>query len=199
MKIFAVCLCIVLVLSGCAMNSQSTVSAQNPDDKAAATTSEQMKEVSTEPEDIPAEAEETVSGEIIEPEQLISQAEAEEILGTAVSAKNTEQGVVGLKLCFYDAGDTGYLQIGITQQSFIPTDSPNTPKSIYDGIHKAFSDGKTVSIGDEAFLASGGYHIMQSGYYITVSAGNTDEATVNAIMDDAGKLAVKNLLSLIAS
>ena len=116
---------------------------------------------------------------------------------TISSVEKTEQQAVGQKLCFYDTGNDGYLQIGITQQAFLPENSPNTPKSIYDGIKSAFPEAETVDFGEEAFLATGGHNIVQNGYFITVSAGNTSDQAVVALLNQASDIAVSNLIALL--
>jgi len=133
---------------------------------------------------------------VIEPEQLVSQTEAEQLLGVPVTAEMSEQAVVGLKLCFYDAGDAGYLQIGITQQAFMPEGSPSTPQSIYDGIHGAFPDAESAGVGEDSFVATNGYNVMQDGYYISVIAFIGNEADNNAVMKQAAEIALTHLAEL---
>jgi hypothetical protein len=189
--ILAGCLCIVLVLNGCTaptVDKNETQPNEILETTEAETASNQTVQQSTG----------NGSSDIIEPEQLISRVEAEAILGSTISSvEKTEQQAVGQKLCFYDTGNDGYLQIGITQQAFMPANSPNTPKSIYDGIKSAFPEAETVDFGEEAFLATGGYNIMQNGYFITVSAGNTSDEAVVDLLNQTSDIAVNNLLSLL--
>lgn len=196
-KLIVCLVCIIVLLTGCAPQSPEKISGNSPEDSGSL--AEEVNEATPDPASMPEETSPIKADIIIEPEQLITQSEAEKILGAAVTCEKREQPVVGQKICYYDAGDTGFLQISLTQQAFMPSASANTPKGIYDSLYEAFPDAKIVNIGDEAFLATGGYNIMQSGYYITVFAGNIDDAGVIAILDESGKLAVKNLLSLLDS
>lgn len=140
--------------------------------------------------------------EIIEPEQLISKQEAEELAGEAMlDGEKTDNPVVGQKLCFYDAADEdsqGFLQIGLTQQAFMPEGSANTPESIYTTT-RDYGDGCEVveGIGYEAIVAGGGYYILYDGYMVSVNAGNTDNETTKDILKEAGLLAVKNLKTIL--
>lgn len=140
------------------------------------------------------------TGALIEPEQLISSEEAAQLLGEAVTdGDKTEQEVVGLKICNYEAQDENsfrFLQISITQQAFMPNDV-NTPASLYESTVGAFESEAVEAIGDEAAFATPGLHIMSDGYYISIAAGNSDDEAVRAILLEAGALAVQNLKNLL--
>jgi len=170
-------LCIMMILAGCAKDNATTSgsSAAPAAASSAAAVSEPQKNQNT---------------ALLEPSALISQKEAEDILGKKLSeAKTKEQKAVGLKLCIYEAEDVGYLQIGLTQQAAMPGNM--TPKSIYDGIIGAFPDAKKAEgVGDEAYYCTPGIHIMRNGYYINVALGNSKDTEKLA---EAGKLAVVNL------
>lgn len=139
---------------------------------------------------------------IIEPEQVISKDEAETLLGEPVQdCSKRENEVVGQKLCFYDVVDENsfrFLQIAITQQAFMPVDSPNTPASIYATTRDTFGEDAQMidGLGDEAMLISGGYYILNNGYLLQISAGNTDDADILTILDQASALALDNLKAL---
>lgn len=137
---------------------------------------------------------------LIDPEQLISSEEAAQLLGEAVTdGEKTQQEVVGLKICNYEAQDDNsfrFLQISITQQAFMPNDA-NTPLSMYEATVGAFESEAVEAIGDEAAFATPGIHIMSNGYYISIAAGNLDDEAVRAVLKEAGALAVKNLKNLL--
>ncbi|MDK2981936.1 MAG: hypothetical protein PWQ55_2283 [Chloroflexota bacterium] len=138
---------------------------------------------------------------LITPQELISKAEAENILGESVrDCTPSENAAVGQSLCFYDSQDETsfrFLQIAITQQAAIPSENGITPQTIYDTTKDTFGpDALPVDgIGDEAMLVSGGYSVMSDGYLLQISAGNTDDETVLSILDQASRLAVANLQS----
>lgn len=48
-------------------------------------------------------------------------------------------------------------------------------------------------LGDEAMLITGGYYILYNDYLLQISAGNTDDEAVLAILDNASSLAIDNL------
>ncbi len=140
---------------------------------------------------------------LIPPQELISKAEAESILGESVlDCTPSENTAVGQSLCFYDSQDETsfrFLQIAITQQAAIPAENGATPQSIYDMTKETFGpDALPIDgVGDEAMLVSGGYYVMSNGYLLQISAGNTDDETVLSILDQASRLAVANLKSLL--
>jgi len=117
---------------------------------------------------------------ILEPAMLLSKDEAKALIGVAFDECTvTEQPVVGLKLCVYDKNDA-FLQVGLTQGKR----ANNTPESIYASIKEAFKDAPRIDgLGDDNFLAPPGLHIMQDGYYITVSLGllNKDRERLRAV------------------
>ena len=187
-------LCVLIVISGCTGNGQP----QSED--SASGQSENTQTVDAANTEETAETQQFAA--LIEPEQLISEEEAESLLGVAVEVKKTENEVVGQKLCFYSEAltDSGaFLQIGITQQAFMPEGSPNTPESIFETTKEAFGGESAVvdGPGDETILVSGGYYILCDGYMLQISAGNTDDADTIAMLDAASEIAVDNLRDII--
>ena len=90
--------------------------------------------VSALPASAPAASEDnTPTGTIIEPKQLISKQDAEQLLGEAVKeGEKSEQPATGQKICFYYAQNEdslSFLQISITQTAFMKSSS-QTPESI---------------------------------------------------------------------
>ena len=141
-------------------------------------------------------------GMLIEPEQLISNEEAETLLGVAVEADKKENEVVGQKLCFYSETGTKsgkLLQICITQQAFMPEGSANTPESIFETTKEAFGGDSAVidGPGDETILVSGGYYILCDGYMLQITVGNPNETDTVAMLDAASEIAVENLKTII--
>lgn len=141
---------------------------------------------------------------IIEPEQLISKEEAEQILGEAVlDGEKIEQPVVGQKLIFYDAQNEDsdrYLQISINQDAYIDNDFQSTA-AIYettkDAIDETAEEEEIDGVGEEYFFGTPGLHIFTDGYYLCIAAESSDSDAVLGILREAGALAVKNLKELV--
>ena len=136
---------------------------------------------------------------IIEPSALISREEAESIMGTTLdTVRDVEEPRVGLKQRLYESQEHLF-QIGLTQQAMMPAGQPQTPESIYRAIVDNFDDAVSVpGIGDEAYFATPGLHILQDGYYILVAVGNLSDETNQEKLKTAGKLAVTNLKAIAA-
>jgi hypothetical protein len=187
-KYFIIILCIFLLfaVSDCTANTDKQAP-QNSGSNTPAQTETSKPAASSKPSQQAAA--------IIEPSALISRQEAEDILGKQLGeGKNKEQQVVGLKLCVYESEDNDMLQVGLTQQAFMEEGNSNTPESMYKSILKAFPDAqKAEGVGDEAYFATPGIHIMKSGYYISVSIGLLKVENKEDKLIEAGKLAVANL------
>ena len=73
-----------------------------------------------------------------------------------------------------------------------------TPQSIFEAIKYNFEEELSVeNIGDDAFIAAPGIHIVKSSYYIQISVGNISDENNREILRKAGILAVNNLEKLI--
>ena len=146
---------------------------------------------------------ETTRADIIEPEELISKDEAEAILGMSVAnGEKSENEVTGQKICFYDGVNNdinGFLQISISQEAFLPSSSYMDIEDIFTSIKDMFSESLIPidGLGDDAFLASGGYYILYRGYFISIYSGNTEKAEVLNRLDEASHIALNNLDALI--
>jgi hypothetical protein len=146
-----------------------------------------------------------VRSSIIEPEQLISKQEAEDLLGEAVKdGEKREQPEVGQKICFYDMPyrDSAYfVQISITQAALMPA-SGQTVEDIYKTLKEALIETaeqkKIDGTGDEYFLGTPGLHILKEGYYICIAAGNLNDDRVLGIPEQAGVPAVNNLEKILS-
>lgn len=190
------------VFAGCSGGDQPKP--QVPDDKLAETNEPESVEPVPDEADQAHEdetAQEPVSADIIEPEQLISRDEAAELLGQPVKqGEKTDQQVVGQKLINYDAEDENafaFLQVSLQQQAYMPEGGGMTPEGIFESTIGAFDAEEVPDIGDEAYFATPGLHIMAHGYYISIGAGNSDDEAVRTILKQAGTLAVANLEKLI--
>ena len=140
--------------------------------------------------------------QLIEPCQLISKTEAEELIGESMlDAEKSENEVVGLKLCFYESlaeESDRFLQVSLTQQAFMP-EGDLTPKFLFESIKENFEDELMIldGIGEEAFIATPGIHILSGDYYIEIGVGNTSDDANIEILKKAGKKAVDNLEFLV--
>ncbi len=71
--------------------------------------------------------------------------------------------------------------------------------SIFESIRENFADELTQvdGIGDEAFIATPGIHILKGDYYIVIGVGNSSDEDNRAILKTSGIRAVENLELLI--
>lgn len=140
------------------------------------------------------------STKLIEPCELITHAEAEEIMGVKFKeGQYSEQKMVGGKMCFYDSMDedaSAFFQISINQKAFMPPKllaSGQSAKTLFTPIKEGFSDTRIdiKGMGDDAFIATPGIHILKDDYYITIAMGNIvkNKERIKA----AGAKAVANL------
>lgn len=161
------------------------------------------KKPAADTKDLPAKEQpkaEAPKDKIIDPLSLISREEAEKLLGIALKeAELTDNKAVGMKLCFYDSGKdgTGFLQVSIVQKSLMPEaliKSGQNPVTIYEATKQNFQGALIVDgIGEDAFIAPPGLHILKDGFYIVIAVGNSDNEENRKILKEAGKLAVLNL------
>jgi hypothetical protein len=136
---------------------------------------------------------------LLEPCELLSKAEAEEIMGISLKeGQQSENKVVGQKICLYEAADSNsfaFLQISLTQDAFIAPKvlaSGQSAKTIFSSIKDAFPDRESVGgIGDDAFLATPGLHVLKGEFYLSIGAGNLKSNKGRLI--SAGDKAVANL------
>lgn len=142
---------------------------------------------------------------IIAPCELISRGEAQDLLGTPLQeGETTEEERAGLKGCIYQpAGDPlgPAFQITITQQAFMAAEtlaSGTTPESIFRSIRQNFEDELLPQeIGDDAFIAPPGLHLLIRGYYITIAVGNTSSQKNREILQLAGTMAVDKVEKIV--
>lgn len=134
---------------------------------------------------------------LIEPCDLISKAEAQQYIGQPMKdAEKKETPAVGLKLCVYSTVSEGsgkYLQIGITQQAFMPNNG-QTPKAIYDTLKGNFPNALKVSgIGDDAFITPPGLNLLKGNYYLTVAVGNSNDPKNQELLKTIGKKIIEKI------
>ena len=125
---------------------------------------------------------------LIDPCDLITHMEAEEIMGESMQDGTLrEQKATGMKLCLYEAADDNsfaMLQISIVQGQ--------TAKETFSVIKNNFPDHEMVGgIGDDAFIATPGVHILKNDCYLTIAAGNLSRNRDKALA--AGEKSVANL------
>ncbi len=105
----------------------------------------------------------------VNPCHILMRQEIDEIMGEKMNeGKLEEKKVTGMKLCLYepiDVNSFSMLQITILQGE--------NAKKHFSVIKKGFPDHEVVEgIGDDAFVAIPGLHILTDRYYITIAAGN---------------------------
>ena len=137
---------------------------------------------------------------IIDPCELISKTEVEQLIGEPMKdPQKRDNRVVGQKLCIYESAKDDsfrFFQISLTQQAFMPPKG-QSPKSIYESLKANFPDAARVEgIGDDAFIAPPGLHIIKGGCYITIGVGNSNDPKNREIIKASGEKAVENLLKL---
>ncbi len=129
---------------------------------------------------------------------LISKGDAESILGEPVKAAEvSENAAVGSQLCMYSAADeasTRFLQIALTQDSAMPANGVSAA-SIFQSLKTNFEGTRTdiEDIGDDAFIATGGLHLLRNGHYLNIGAGNPNADEVRKVLLSAGKTAADKL------
>jgi len=134
---------------------------------------------------------------LIEPCDLVSKTEAEQYIGQPLKApEKKETAAVGLKLCVYNTvaeGSGKLLQIGLTQQAFMPNNG-QTPKKIYDALKDNFKNAvKIEGIGNDAFISPPGIHVLAGAHYLTVAVGNSNDPKNQDLLKTISKKIVGKL------
>jgi len=133
-----------------------------------------------------------VTGSLIDPCALISRSDVERIIGEPMKAAvQTEERSAGLRLCGYETereGSSILVQVGVMQP-----DAEQTPRFRYESLRNNTPEApKVAGIGDEAFIATPGLHIMKNGCYLTVAVGAAEPDKLALV----GDLVVRNLVRL---
>jgi hypothetical protein len=71
-----------------------------------------------------------------------------------------------------------------------------SPKTLYEGLKKLFSDPNTAitgRVGEDTFISAQGMSILSGEYYIYVAIGNSDPQKMQTILKQAGETAEFNL------
>jgi hypothetical protein len=154
----------------------------------------------------------TTSPVNVEPWELISKEEAEELTGNKelkdplISPTASPGAYSGFVLCLYDTAVKGgrFLQISVLQTTQAMASQGVTPKMAFDTLRSPgpmySPDPKLMvvqGVGDEAYILPPGMHIMYRGYYIVIGVGDPDDEASQAILINAGKKAVENLAAIL--
>lgn len=151
----------------------------------------------------------------IQPQQLIDRKTAETLVGNKLkdvdATKPNEDKVNGMIFCQYNA-DTKqgkFLQVAVYRrtelynhdpewkyQAFQPT-TPTTTASNNPKPTALITITPVEGVGDKAFIADPGIHIMSNGYYIIISVGDPELPENQQILKAAGSKAVENLKALL--
>jgi hypothetical protein len=139
-------------------------------------------------------------GKFKEPCFLVTRAEAGSLLGEDVKeGKYDEQKAVGMKKCFYEAANSDtFLQITVQQPAFMPQQvlaAGQNPKAIFAETKKMLAHGRVdlTGLGDEAFIGTGGLHLLSGDCYITIGVGNPAREGNREKLEAAGWLVLAKL------
>jgi len=143
----------------------------------------------------------TTSPALIGPCELITEKDAEQLLGEAVKGgERSEEDRVGMKLCLYnpvDADSLRFLQVNLTQPGLAPP-GVDSPTQIFHSIREAMSADRIDldDLGEAAFVATGGLYLLEAGYLVSIGAGNTSRPDVQARLRAAAEVALARLKAL---
>lgn len=135
---------------------------------------------------------------IIQPEELISLQDAQSIAKTRFAdCRKTKQTAVGQILCIYESLDSSrMLVVDLVQNAAMGEDMLRyqNAASIFAATREMLMDVVPVpGLGEDAFLAVPGIHVLVGEYYLTISFGKSDDESTRALLREAGRLAVQNL------
>lgn len=146
-------------------------------------------------------------GPQVDPQKLISRAEAEQLVGNALKDPDKDKinGIPseGMTFCLYDTEATNgrFLQVSVFQR----TETYNgDPRAVFDALKTPAANSTAQpaiaavsGVGDEAFIADPGLHMMYKGYYILIAVGDPRDPANQEILKAAGKKAAENLDKLL--
>lgn len=197
LTVISIALLLVLTLVSCGQNG--TKKPSEPDFSAA--------ESANPPAGVSTGSQAAETERLVEPEELISRQEAEELLGEPVKeGEKKEQHAVGQKICYYGGQDEDsgrFLQISVVQTAFIAeTALTRTAEEIYFETKEALTETseqrKIEGVGDEYFFGTPGLHILKDGYYLSIAVGNTGGGKDWETLGLAGARAVGNLENILS-
>lgn len=123
------------------------------------------------------------ASEVTDARSLLTKAEAEALLGEPVKEPDYQvKEPMGQQLLFFSAKSDAalkFIQVSVVQNEgmndSLRSSGYNVTK-LYQETKKMFKDNQSVTgIGDEAFWATNGLHILKSNYYVNISTGNTQD------------------------
>lgn len=128
-------------------------------------------------------AKKTTSSEVTDVRTLLTRAEAAELLGEPVKEPDYQvKEPMGQQLLFFSTeADTAlrFIQVSVVQNEGMSGNLQSSGYNViklYQETKKMFKDNQSVTgIGDEAFWATNGLHILKGNYYINISTGNTED------------------------
>jgi hypothetical protein len=145
----------------------------------------------------------------VEPQQLIDRKTAETLVGNALKdmedpkVKPNSDPAMGMSFCLYDSAVDGgrFMQIALYKR----TEQFNTdPTLIFNALRSPASNASAPpviataeGIGDSAYIADPGIHIMYQGYYIVISVGDPKNPANQEVLKSAGSAAVAQLKTLL--
>ena len=145
-------------------------------------------------------SDQAAGGKIKEPCNLVTRAEAGSLLGEDVKEGTYgEQKAVGMKKCFYEAANSDkFLQITVQLPEFMPQQvlaAGRNPQAIFAETKKMLAAGRVdlAGLGDEAFIGTGGLHLLSGDCYITIGAGNPTREGNREKLEAAGRLVLAKL------
>ena len=143
----------------------------------------------------------------IQPQQLIDRKTAETLVGNKLKdmdeSKPNEDQVNGMIFCQYNADtDSGrFLQVAIYRRTELYNHDPEWKFQAFQANDPKKTALITITpvegVGEKAFIADPGIHIMSNGYYIIVSVGDPEIPENQQILKAAGAKAVENLKALL--
>lgn len=138
---------------------------------------------------------------LIQPEELISRLEAESLMNASFKGcEKSEQAAVGQSICLYESPDSDrFFQISIVQDAAFTDDmlQYQNAATIYAATKEMLMDVELVeNMGDDAFIAIPGIHVLKGTRYLTIAVGNIGDEANRVILREAGKTALDNLEKL---
>jgi hypothetical protein len=127
-----------------------------------------------------------------QPERLVTKAEAEVLVGNSLEEGKIEQTPAdGMTLVFYPSKQGRFLQVTVHQRN---DETAPFPGEKFEMLKLGAQDPAAVEgVGDEAFIAPPGLHMMANGYYVAIACGNPSDTKNVEILKKAGQLVAEKL------
>jgi hypothetical protein len=68
-----------------------------------------------------------------------------------------------------------------------------TPQKLYDALKGNYTNALVDGIGNDAFIAPPGLHVLVGNYYLTVAVGNSNDPKNQELLKTIGKKIVSKL------